>query len=332
MEHATRIDQAALDWLFELRERGADPRTAAEWADWMEQDPAHARAFDRARLLWEAGADLDWADVEAARARARRQRVRPRVRWAGAALAACCALFALAAVLVIPRGPGGPATAEPAVVLLETGIGEVREAVLDDGSTLVLGAASRVEAALGPDARRLRLLEGSAEFSVAHDPARPFVVEARHLQARAVGTRFRVHERADRSLVEVTGGRVRVSLVGVDGAAPIELGAGEAAAGHHRALRVVQRAGPAEHQPWSGTEMLYRDEPLSNLVADLNRHAPLPYRLGPGVNAETPITGRWRMDARGQRIPELLAAVGLRLEPRADAVLLHPAAGAGAGE
>lgn len=332
MERATLIDQAALDWLFELRERGTDPRTAAEWVDWMERDPAHARAFGRARLLWEVGADLDWADVEAARARARRQRVQRRIRWAGAALAASCALVALAAVLVIPRGPAGPATAEPALALFETGIGEVREAVLGDGSTLVLGAASRVEAVIGPDVRRLRLLDGSAEFSVAHDPARPFVVQARHLQAQALGTRFRVHERADRSVVEVSGGRVRVSLVEAGSGSPIELGAGEAAAAHRQSLRVVQRAGPPEHQPWSGTEMLYRDEPLSNLVADLNRHAPLPYRLGPGVNAETLITGRWRMDARGQRIPELLATVGLRLEPRADAVLLHPAAGAGASE
>lgn len=329
-ERAAHPDQAAVDWLLTLCDRGADPRTVDEWADWMEQDPAHARAFERIRMLWEVSAQVDWADVEAARARARRRRLpRPgrRYPWLGAA-AACCALFALVAVLWLPRSQPAPA-AEAVLARFETGIGEVREATLDDGSAILLGAASRVEAEFGPDLRRLRLLEGSAEFNVAPDPERPFVVEARYLQARALGTRFRVHQRTDRTVVEVAGGRVRVSRLAAGGGAveEVELGAGEAAAAHRDALQVVPGAGSTDSRPWNGTEMLYRNEPLSNLVADLNRHVAPPLRLSPEVDAGMPVSGRWRLDAGGRRIPELLGAVGLRLEPRGDVVLLHPRPG-----
>src|SRR5262249_41966887 len=40
--------------------------------------------------------------------------------------------------------------------------------------------------------RAVRVTRGEALFDVAHDTARPFVVEARGMSARAVGTRFAV--------------------------------------------------------------------------------------------------------------------------------------------
>lgn len=326
--HSTHPDQAAVDWLLTLCDRGADPRTVEEWAGWMEQDPAHARAFERTRELWLLSADLDWSRVEAARTRARRKRLgrRPvRYRWL-ATVAACAALLVVGVALLRPDPRIATDAPGTAVARYETGIGEVRDVVLEDGSSILLGAASRVEAGIGPDARRMRLLEGSAEFNVALDPARPFVVEARYLQALALGTRFRVHQRADRSVVEVAGGRVRVTLAadGTSGADRVELGPGDAAMARPDAVRVVQRSAPTEPRPWSGSEMLYRNEPLSNLVADLNRHAAQPLRLSPEVDADTPISGRWRLDGQGERVQALLAAVGLEAEPRGEVLLLRP--------
>src|SRR5690606_24702357 len=117
--------------------------------------------------------------------------------------------------------------------------------------------------------------------------------------ARALGTRFRVHQRTDRTVVEVAGGRVRVSRLAAGGGAveEVELGAGEAAAARRDALQVVAGAGSTDSRPWNGTEMLYRNEPLSNLVADLNRHVAPPLRLSPEVDAGMPVSGRWRLDA-----------------------------------
>src|SRR5699024_7522058 len=154
---------AAADWLLELSERGTDPAVVEDWAAWMQADPRHAQAFERMRRLWDVSADVDWSRVEAARAAARARSVsagRRRWRWLGAAAVASCALVA-ALALYPDREPGGDGAAVLAGTRLGTGIGGVRQAVLDDGSRVLRGGASRVEVRRGPERRALRLLEGS---------------------------------------------------------------------------------------------------------------------------------------------------------------------------
>lgn len=328
--------QAAAEWLLELREHGEDPRVIQAWRTWMQADPAHARAFERMQALWDASAQLDWSQVQAARGPgpARRPRVsRPRGRrWLALAAAACCAAVALAFHGTLPLSPG-PATAPVQTVGHSTGPGQVREVLLADGSRVVLGGASRIQVAIGPDARQLALLEGSAEFSVVHDPERPFVVDARQLRTRVLGTRFRIHQRADRTVVEVAEGRVEVRRRQVDGsmADARELGLGEAIgvdSTRHWTARQPALLAPGR---WTGTEMVYRDEPLSNLIADLNRYAVHPFQLAPEVDAGMPISGRWHMAADGGRIDELLSAVGLRAVAQDGVIVLHPQPGSGHG-
>jgi transmembrane sensor len=59
---------------------------------------------------------------------------------------------------------------------LATGVGEIREVALPDGSRMVLNSTSRVEVAYTPE-RRLLVLAREAFFDVAHNPQRPFDVQ-----------------------------------------------------------------------------------------------------------------------------------------------------------
>jgi len=73
-----------------------------------------------------------------------------------------------------------------------TRIGERSTIRLADGSVVTLDTASRVSLDLTTANREVHLLGGQANFEVAKDKARPFVVYAGDRRITAVGTAFDV--------------------------------------------------------------------------------------------------------------------------------------------
>ena len=71
-----------------------------------------------------------------------------------------------------------------------TGIGQVREVVLNDGSVVTLNTNSAITVRYTEERREIRLTKGEAQFDVAKNKKRPFVVLAGNTTVRAVGTSF----------------------------------------------------------------------------------------------------------------------------------------------
>jgi transmembrane sensor len=94
--------------------------------------------------------------------------------------------------------------------LYATAIGEQCSIALADGSTIELGARSRVRVHFTDKERDVEFLAGEALFGVAKDPARPFVVTTNNARVRAVGTQFDVHKRTSGTTVTVLEGHVVV--------------------------------------------------------------------------------------------------------------------------
>jgi transmembrane sensor len=92
--------------------------------------------------------------------------------------------------------------------VFRTGLGEVRQVPLADGSSTAINTASEIEITLSKGRRDVRLAKGEAWFKVAKDAARPFVVEAGGVRVRAVGTAFSVRRRDEGADVLVTEGVV----------------------------------------------------------------------------------------------------------------------------
>ena len=107
-------------------------------------------------------------------------------------------------------------TARPADEFV-TRTGEQMEVTLDDGSHVWLGAKSRLSVAFTGQQRAVRLDSGEAFFSVRKDRRRPFTVHASNGDITAVGTAFNVREVADRVIVTVAEGVVKVSREGQTG-------------------------------------------------------------------------------------------------------------------
>lgn len=204
-----RDERAAL-WCMRLAEAPLEDAEQAVFDRWLAADPRNARAFEEAVAVWN-GLDAVTHAPEMIRHRAeavealRRSNER---RWSrGEVLrghwpvaAACLALFALLAALILSDSP----------TRYQTGIGERRMVLLEDGSRLTLDAATRVNVRMDEERRSLELVTGRAKFDVAHDPLRPFSVRAQNRVTVATGTSFSVELLPRQVRVVLYEGRVEV--------------------------------------------------------------------------------------------------------------------------
>ena len=320
--------QEASEWLLRLQEDDVPDTDLEAWGNWMARSPANARAFDDVSALWEASASVTSESLDDAirnKSNASRQvSRRPRRRtgwWVAAAMAAACGVIAVGLVKL------RPVTTPPIPQTLATEKGERRHVVLADGSAVDLDADSRLTVDLAGAGRELVLERGRAHFAVAHDPSRPFRVQAGGIVGLAVGTRFSIGYRgADRISVVVDEGRVRVSQrQDRDAAPPASREAG-------RNERISYSAGGGLEDPrpvnadlamsWREGSVVYQSERLSSVIADLNRYSRVPLRLEDASMGKLLVTGRWDSASIDSWVEGLARALRLQVVRRDDVILL----------
>lgn len=168
----------------------------------------------------------------------------------------------------------------------ETGLGEQRSVVLDDGSIVTLNTSSRIEVVYAKRTRFIRLVRGEALFDVAHDPARPFDVSVGTALVRAVGTQFNIDRRTDRATVTVVEGSVQVipkhesqqgSKAGSND--PSLEPVSEVIAAAQRIVVTESGMSPPERladvapvTAWTQRQLVFENRSLSEVAAEFNRY------------------------------------------------------------
>ena len=102
-------------------------------------------------------------------------------------------------------------TQRPDWVAVATGVGELKEVLLPDSSTVSLAGGTELKydaRSFGGSERRVKL-SGKAFFQVKHLEEKPFRVEIRESDVTVLGTSFLVRELPQELNVEVLTGRVR---------------------------------------------------------------------------------------------------------------------------
>jgi len=133
-----------------------------------------------------------------------------------------------------------------------------------------LGSTTTLSVAFSGDRRHVTLHEGEAFFEVAADPARPFIVTAGNGTVTALGTAFNIKRRDSASVVTVTEHAVSVAVSGSH-SAPLTLNTGQQVR-YDRAFGTVRTVNPDHVQAWRRGRLIFEDSPLSEVVADLERH------------------------------------------------------------
>lgn len=271
-----------IDWLFRLKAAPDDQALRAEFDAWLARSDRHRKAYETITAIWRDAEELPPAvsprrrPGEVPKAFGARPRLR-RVCYAAAAMAAC--------LVVILAWPALQLRLAADHV---TGIAELRELVLDDGSRVTLDAASAVAIDYSAGRRAVNLLSGQAFFDVIPLPDRPFVVAASDVNVRVTGTSFSVGMSDMGVAVAVETGKVSVSR-----------GAGELAA-----LTVGQRlrvdpdgtahresVKPDDVSAWRGRRIVVHEATVRDVVEQIGRHVPGVIVFGDREIAERRVTG-----------------------------------------
>lgn len=167
------------------------------FTQWLEQDPAHAAAYDAAVLAVTEAAEALPPARQADNDDELPQVAVTRRRWFGAALAAC---LALAVGLGAWQLRGGDYT-------VGTAPGETRMIALDDGGEIMLAGDSSI-ALDRRNPRVASLLRGQALFTIRHDEEAPFRLTVGEDEVIDVGTVFDVKRAPAGTTVAVSEGAV----------------------------------------------------------------------------------------------------------------------------
>lgn len=269
------VEDAAAYWLARC---DADPATAADPAflTWLAQSETHAQAWARAQAIWRRAAQDLKEDPLADALRASALAVRPPIWPRAAAAAAIVAVIGLGALggwrywaqREDPRA--GQLAASTSLPRFVTRVGELREVALSDGTHLTLDSDTRVDVAFDDRARRLILVKGRAYIQVGHDAGRPFAVDAGDQTIVDRGTAFGVRLDPDKIAVMLVEGEV---AVGTRGAAPrYALQPGQRLVLQAGRPARVEHFDPKTALAWREGFVEFSDTPLSEAVAEMNRH------------------------------------------------------------
>ncbi|WP_127090845.1 FecR family protein [Aquabacter cavernae] len=252
------LSDQAIDWVVRLHSGVAGKAERDGFQAWRALSPAHETAAQEAEALW------DGLGPAGGRVRAERKAGRGRMTRRAFIAGGVIATFGLAATVSSPLR-------RRMLADHSTGVGEVREAVLPDGSRALMNSSTALALDYSGARRGVRLIEGQALFTVQPDPARPFVVAAANGWTRAVGTAFDVDMRAESVAVTVVEGIV---AVGIDGGPPegTTVRADQAVRYGARGVAAPQSVDAGMATAWRRGKLIFNRRPLEDVVSELQRH------------------------------------------------------------
>ncbi|MDF2458081.1 MAG: putative Iron dicitrate transrane sensor FecR [Nitrospira sp.] len=256
----------ALAWFARLRSGRMSANEQAAFESWLDQHPAHERAFREIDALWEdpelfhAAIEIDGKTSYAAQSPSSWHRLWPRI-LAGAAVVLLVTAVALFQWDIPLRLRSDYVTAT----------GERHTLLLADQSTVILNTRSAVATAYKEDIRRVTLLKGEALFRVEPDKTRPFIVEYHGVMTKAVGTSFLLRERQDELYITVLEGVVQVGLT-AHSDATISLTAGQQARVVHNGITSVHSVNADAASAWVQGRLMFDNIPFSEVLEEIARY------------------------------------------------------------
>ena len=296
------LEAEATQWFARLKSVPVSRETLDAFFAWR-RVPAHDAAFDKVERLWSATGSVadDPAIIALARSAYERGGKRYRPRIMARLVPASAAVVAIAAAALLgPRWWSGDAYA--------TKVGEQSIVTLEDGSKVRLDTDTRLMVRFSPDRRLVELERGQAYFTVAHNKARPFVVDADGTGVVATGTQFDVRREGAAIDVTLVEGSVNVK--------PASQAATPLVAGQQISLRagqapVVRAVNTSAATAWTQGRLVFDRVPLEDAIAEVNRYAGRPLLLADDRLAREQVGGTFETGNRDAFVTAVTALLPL---------------------
>lgn len=307
-----RIQKKAAAWTARLRADNFTQADQQEFYRWLNADPDHAAAFRQIGSLWDEIGLLDVASMTRDLRTGQRyveRRVSRRGLFVG--LGAIAGFGGLAAVL-----SGAQAK------VYQTGVGEQKHIVLDDGTGVFLDTDTQLTVSLSSKHNAVKLLHGRANFRAAPDAGYSFTVAA----GQEIVT-------ATRSIFDVSSDNGQVSVVLIRGNADVEVVAGGVqstrALGDGQRLIVTGQQTVKIDKPyllqllaWQTGQAIFQSDSLSQVVYEMNRYSLLKLKIADSRIANMRISGVYRVGDNVQFAHSLSQLLPVVLRPVGDGIEL----------
>ena len=311
-------DEAGL-WLAKIDGRELESEEVRELLAWMRRSDFHREYLLTLARQWDGMGVLDKLAVlfpltepekktEAAGGAGNRWLVPWLPAWSG------LLAFSLVVVMVVLQ-PWGQSQQ-----FYTTAVGETQRYLLSDGSTLTLNTNTHVLIDYNETRRKVTLIQGEANFDVAKNPDKPFMVYAGSGVVQAVGTAFNVRYTQSKAADDiVTEGRVSVirqtavsptlPALNIRDQAPALLDAGQR-------IQYSEVSQPAEAVPieeellsrrlaWQSGSLIFKGETLEQAIAEISRYTDKKLIIADPSLRQLEVGGRYRTD----NIDELLSSL-----------------------
>jgi transmembrane sensor len=247
----------------------------------------------------------------------------PRWRVPFPAIAAAALLaIGVAGYLTLHSRESAP-VAVAAARMVATGVGALDSLRLPDGSRAVLGPLSSITIASGYGATRRDVdVRGDVYLDVVHDPSKPFTAHAPGATIQDIGTRFTVRTDApDGVAVSVSQGSV--SLQGANrptggvvlhpGEKGVVLPSGN----------TEKRRGVPEDMAWLRGQLVFREAPISEVIASLHRWYGINLRVADPALASRHLTATFSGEPADRVLDVIRLALGAQIERRGDTAIVR---------
>ncbi len=314
----TRIAEEAAEY-FARRLPHGKPSRRDDLAQWLQSDLRHGRAYGETQHVWkQLGVLHDDAELRALRTADLAALRRPQ-RWFSRGR-----MLAVAALLVLLLGGGYLLSAHllaPAPPLsYATVLGEQRTETLPDGTQIVLNTDSALQARYSRSRREIELQRGEAQFEVARDASRPFVVRVGEDVVTALGTRFQVRRDQDEVVVTLLEGSVEIA----HGQARHRL--------RPRDQARLARVGGVTVRPvdlelatsWLDGWLRFRGVSLHEVLAEANRYSGRKILLGDPKLADIQFNGDFRAGDSASIAAAAALILPVRVEEKGRDIVLQP--------
>lgn len=321
-----QLQREATEWFVRMRSEQADQHRAG-FERWLARGALHRTAYNRIANLYSAGKRVNWDNLPPPQpVRGAAKRI-----WMMSIGVAAVVGFVAWRMVAVPILPGDSGLHAPPVEIARkadsiqyaTRLGEIRTVKLSDGSILTIDTDTLVTVDFGQTERQLRLEHGRARFDVAHE-ARPFVVDAGDAEVIARGTVFDVSYLADRKIkVELFRGAVDVNRKSPRTGAPtLRLQPGGAVVFDEKAQPQLSQKVADTPEDWPKGMAEFRQAPLADVIAQMNRYAVAKIRLADPSLGEFEVSGIFRIEDPEKLAGHLAQLLGLRVERKSGEIIL----------
>lgn len=279
--HHDQLEQEAVVWLIRLTSGDETAEDFTQFGLWRNRSPAHNQAYLKIAKLWEI---LD----------------APLLAWRQQMQAADTVKVDLAEQLAYPVKPvpktiarsrfiSGVIAASLLVVTTlglfpdvwlypwadyRTLIGGQAQVSLADGSVIHLNTNTAINTYFSANTRRVELLRGEAEFEVAHDRGRPFIVTSGAVSTQAVGTKFLVRYEGGEGLISLLEGKIHSFSQNKAAKADsgVTLSVGQQLQFKDNHIGNVTRFNADQASTWTNGRLLMNFVTLGQAIKEINRY------------------------------------------------------------